>query len=92
MKSKSKNLLNCKININNYFLIVIGIFNHNKYRVVEGMPFLQCNLKKMFKIKEENHKNLLLIYINKMRQSNNNSINNLLNKINKYLEERRRGS
>ena len=70
MKNKNKNLLNCKININNCFLTVIEIFNHNKFKVVEEMPFLQCNLKKMFRIKEENHKNLHLIFINKMRYNN----------------------
>jgi len=86
MKSKNKNLLNCKININNCFSTAIEIFNHNKFKVVEGMPFLQCNLKKMYRIKGENHKNLHLICINKMRY--NNSISNLLNKRNKAIEEK----
>ena len=86
MKSKSRSLLNYKININNCFSIVIEIYNHNNYKVVGEKLLLQCNLKKISRIKGENHRNLHLKFRNKM--THNNRINNLFNKRSKVIEEK----
>ena len=78
--------MNCKTNINNYFSIVIGTYNLNKYKVVEEKPYLQCNLRKISKIRGESHKNLLQKFRNKL--THNNNINNKFNQRNKVTEEK----
>lgn len=78
MKNKNKNLLNYRININNYFLILIEICKIHNNKMQEEKLYIQYNHKK---IQHVNHQN-----IHQIKNLINN--NNHNNKINKVLEEK----